>query len=246
VTDANRMYGALAEWWHILSPPSGYAEEAAIYAREMRSRARRPLRSILEIGSGGGNNASHMKAWFEMTLVDVAPMMVEQSRLLNPELTHVVGDMRSVRLGRDFDGVFVHDAITYMTNREDLERAVETAYVHTRPGGVALFAPDSVTETFRPDTSHGGSDASDRALRYLEWSWDPDPSDTSHLTDYIIIMRMPDGSVRIEHDRHVQGLFSRATWLDVLGSAGFEPHRVPVEHSELEPGTYELFVGVKP
>lgn len=240
------MYGGLAEWWHILSPPSGYAEEAAIYAREMRSRARRQLHSVLEIGSGGGNNASHMKAWFEMTLVDAAPMMVEQSRRLNPELEHIIGDMRSLRLGRDFDGVFVHDAITYMTSREELERAVETAFVHTRPGGVALFAPDSVTETFRPDTSHGGSDASDRALRYLEWSWDPDPRDTSHLTDYIIIMRLPDGSVRIEHDRHVQGLFPRATWIDVLGAAGFEPHRVPVEHSELEPGTYELFVGVKP
>jgi hypothetical protein len=71
-----------------------------------------------------------------------------------------------------FDAVFVHDAVCYMTTHSDLRKAMETAFVHCRPGGVALFAPDHLRENFRADTDHGGSDDGRRGLRYLEWTWD--------------------------------------------------------------------------
>ncbi len=76
--------------------------------------------------------------------------------------------MRTVRLGRQFDAVFVQDTICYMASEADLGPALETAFLHTRPGGAALFAPDHVRETFRPSTDQGGVDqaGSDRrALR---------------------------------------------------------------------------------
>jgi hypothetical protein len=56
----------------------------------------------------------------------------------------------------------------------------------------------------------------------------------------------PDGAVRVEHDRHVEGLFSRALWLRLLSEAGFQAHVVPFEHSELEPGSHEVFVAKRP
>jgi len=169
--------------------------------------------------------------------------MLEVSRRLNPDCEHVQGDMRSVRLGRQFDGVFVHDAVCYMTTEADLRAAIDTAFVHCRPGGVALFAPDHVRENFAPGTDHGGEDDGDgRGLRYLEWTWDPDPADTSYCVEYVYLLRDADGSVRAVHDRHVEGLFSRGDWLRWLSDAGFEPKVVPFEHSELEPGKYELFV----
>lgn len=240
-----KLYTELADWWHLLSRVEDYAEEAAAYTRAMTEHSRRPLRSVVELGSGGGNNASHMKRSFTMTLVDLSAGMIAQSRRINPECEHHVGDMRTVRLAREFDGVFIHDAITYMTTHDDLRAAMETAWVHCRTGGVALFAPDYVRETFRTETDHGGHDGAGRALRYLEWSWDPDPADSTHLTDYAYLLRLPDGSVRVEHDRHVQGLFARQEWLDTIASVGFAPLMLPFEHSELEPGRYQLFLGLK-
>jgi hypothetical protein len=155
--------------------------------------------------------------------------------------------MRTVRLGRTFDRVFIHDAICYMATLSDLRRAIETAYVHCRPGGAALFAPDHVRETFQPGTDSGGHDGADgRGLRYLEWTWDPDPTDTTYRVDYAYLLRDTDGSVRVEHDPHVEGLFARADWLALLADVGFQGTVVPFDHSELEPGTYELFVAVKP
>jgi SAM-dependent methyltransferase len=228
-----------------MSAPSEYEEEAAFYAGVLEATGTLPGRTLLELGSGGGNNASHMKTRFDMTLVDVSPGMVEVSRALNPELEHHVGDMRDVRLGRTFDFVFIHDAICYMATEDDLRRAFATAHAHLKPGGAALFAPDYVRENFRPGTDHGGHDGVERALRYLEWVWDPDPSDTWYYADYTFALREPDGRVCVEFDRHVEGLFPRARWLALLDEAGFDAQAVPFEHSELEPGSALVFAGVK-
>jgi trans-aconitate methyltransferase len=241
-----KVYDELAEWWPLLSAPEGYAEEAALYQRTLIESAKRPLTTLLELGSGGGSNASHLKARFEMTLVDPSAGMLAVSRRLNPDCEHVQGEMRTVRLGRRFDAVFVHDAVVYMTTESDLKAAIETAFVHCEPGGVALFAPDHVRENFHPSTDHGGHDGDQRGLRYLEWTSDPDPGDSTYLVDYAYLLKERDGSVRVEHDRHVEGLFARTEWLKWLSEAGFEPYVVPVEHSELEPKQYEMFVAARP
>lgn len=241
-----KLYAELTEWWPLLSAPSEYEEEAAGYQRLLLEASDEPPRTLLELGSGGGNNASYLKARFDMTLVDLSPGMLSVSRGLNPECEHFEGDMRTVRLGRQFDCVFVHDAIVYMTTEDDLRRAIETAFVHCKPGGAALFAPDHLRETFQPSTDHGGHDAGARGLRYVGWTWDPDPTDTCYTVDYAYLLRDSSGSVHVEHDRHFEGLFGREDWLRILREVGFEPTAVPFEHSELEPGTYEVFIARRP
>jgi SAM-dependent methyltransferase len=237
-----RLYDELADWWPLLSAPAEYEEEAAIYERLILAGCAEPCRTLLELGSGGGNNASFLKARFDMVLVDKSPGMLGVSRALNPECEHVEGDMRTIRLDRHFDSVFVHDAVCYMTSESDLRRVIGTAYAHCRPGGAALFAPDFVRENFRESTDHGGEDGEGRALRYLEWTWDPDPGDRTYTVDYAYLLREADGTLRVECDRHLEGLFARSDWIRLLSDAGFEAKAVPVDHSELEPGQYEVFL----
>jgi SAM-dependent methyltransferase len=200
-----------------------------------------PDATLLELGSGGGNTASHLKAVARLTLTDVAPAMLALSRTLNPECEHVEGDMRTLRLGRTFDAVLLHDAVMYMTSEVDLRAAMETAFVHLRPGGVAVIVPDFVAETFEPETKHGGHDGIDgRSLRYLEWTTDPDPTDTTAVTDYAYLLHEADGSVRMLDDRHVEGIFPRATWLRLLADVGFRADVV------VDTWEREVFVGVRP
>ena len=242
-----KLYGELASWWPLLSAPEDYAEEAAIYRQALVEGSRRPIRTLLELGSGGGNNASHLAPHFEsMTLVDLSPGMLAGSRALTQALEHIQDDMRTVRLGRRFDAVLVHDAVVYMTTETDLRRAMETAYVHCEPGGAALFCPDCVRETFRAGTDTGGHDGDGRALRYLEWTYDVDPSDTVYQVDYAYVLHERGESPRVVLDRHDEGLFARDVWLRLLRRVGFEPRVVPLVHSEVEPGTVEMFVAAKP
>jgi len=238
-----RLYQEFAEWWPLLSAPEEYADEVAIYAPLLAERAEGEVREVLELGSGGGNNASHLKARFDLTLVDRSPEMLAVSRRLNPECEHVEGDMRSVRLGRTFDAVFVHDAVAYLTTEDDLGAMFETASVHCRPGGCALVVPDAVRETFRPLTDHGGHDGDGRALRYLEWVWDPDPADDVVFMDLTYVFHEGE-KVRVEHDRHECGLFARDTWLRRFDEAGFDATRIELPADPWPVGG-EGFVGVR-
>ena len=241
-----RMYGELAPWWPLLSAPADYAEEAEFYRSHLVAACRHPARSLLELGSGGGNNASHMKGAFdEVTLVDLSPAMLRVSEDLNPDCRHVEGDMRTVRLGRTFDCVFVHDAVGYMTTKADLRAVVRTAREHCMPGGAALFAPDHVTENFRAATGHGGHDGDGQALRYLQWTWDPGPDNTTAVTDYVFLLRDAAGQVTSIHERHTFGLFPRATWFALLEEAGFRVTVEPFAHSDVD-YVLETFVGVAP
>jgi SAM-dependent methyltransferase len=243
VAGGPKLYGELAPWFHLLTPPAEYEEEAGIYLRTIQEAADGPVRTVLELGSGGGNNASYLKEHFEMTLVDLSPAMLEVSRGLNPECEHLEGDMRTVRLGREFDAVFVHDAIVYLTSKEDLRACMETAWVHCRPGGAALFVPDYVKESFEPGTDHGGTDGGDRAMRYMEWQWDPDPDDDTFLVDFAYLLREGD-EVRAVHDRHECGLFGKETWLELLQDVGFRGEHRPTVLSD--GAGNEMFAAVKP
>ncbi len=175
-----------------------------------------------------------------MTLTDLSPEMLENSRRINPECEHVVGDMRSLRLGRLFDAVFIHDAIMYMRTEDDLRLAIETAAAHCRRGGVTLIVPDCVRETFTSGVHHhGGYDGGGRSLRYLEWTIDADPTDTIYIADYAYMLREGDGPVRVEHDRHTLGIFARDTWMSLMREAGFAPRVLP------DPWNREVFVGAR-
>jgi SAM-dependent methyltransferase len=241
-----RLYTDLAGWFHLLTAPEEYAEEAELYRRIFDETAPAPLRTLLELGSGGGNIASYHKRYFACTLVDLSPQMLEVSRGINPECEHIQGDMRTVRLGRTFDAVFVHDAVMYLTTEADLRQAMETAFAHCRSGGVAIFAPDHVRETFSPRTDHGGHDGDGRSLRYLEWTWDPDPADSTHLVDFACLLREDGKPMRCEYERHVYGLFGRDDWLRLLTQVGFRASVRSPESDGEAVGVGEVFVAIRP
>lgn len=234
------MYTHLAVWWPLISPVEDYADEFEFFRPLLASAASRPDSALLELGSGGGSNAYYFKQIFSrVTLTDLSEHMLAVSRALNPACEHIQGDMRTLRLDRTFDAVFVHDAIDYMTTVEDLQRAITTAFIHCKPGGIALFVPDHVRETFRESTDEGGADGDGRSLRYLEWTFDPDASDTTCTTDYVYLLREGNQPVTVEHDHHLFGLFSRAVWLECLGTTGFRVKIIP------DPFGREVFVAHK-
>ncbi len=215
------LYSTITDWYHLIDPVEDHADEVESYERALLSAIDGEATTLLELGAGAGNNAFFMKRRLRCTLADLSPQMLALSLAQNPDCEHVVGDMRELRLGRTFDAVFVHDAVAYMTTRDDLLAVARTAFEHTRVGGAALFAPDYVREAFHEATNLIEGQSGARALRGIEWCWDPDPSDTTYAVEYMFLLR--DGEqVTSIHDRHLEGLFSEHEWHALLEAAGFE------------------------
>ncbi|MEM7019309.1 MAG: class I SAM-dependent methyltransferase [Pseudomonadota bacterium] len=226
-----KMYEELASWWPLLSPVEDYADEAEFFINLLLERQLPESPTLLELGSGGGSNAFYLKQHFsELTLTDTSPQMLAISRELNPECEHLEGDMRTLRLSKTFDVVFIHDAISYMTTSDELKQAMGTAFTHCNSGGVTLFIPDGVRETFEPYTEHGGSDGEGRAMRYLEWVYDPDENDTTCISEYTYVLREDGQPTHVEHEQHLHGLFSKGEWLRLLAETGFDVEVVADEY----------------
>jgi SAM-dependent methyltransferase len=238
------LYRELAGWWPVISPPAEYAGDAAAVERELATAAV-PVRTLLDLGSGGGHVAMHLRPNRSVTLADLSADMLGVSRQLNPDCEHVQGDMRTIRLGREFDAVLVHDAVDYVISQADLALVIGTAYAHCRPGGVALFAPDHTAETFRPGTGAGGGrDDSGREASFTERTSDPDRGDDWILAEYEFTLREPDGGVTVVPEAHRLGSFRMATWLELLAAAGFAAQVRPLASAGRSPRV--LFVGLRP
>jgi hypothetical protein len=119
---------------------------------------------------------------------------------------------------------------------------METAFVHCRPGGAAVFVPDHTAETFVAATDFGGTDGSDgRGARYLMWTWDPDRRDTWTVAEFAFLLRDAGGTVRSLGETHRHGLFPREQWLHLLAEVGFRPEPViEVTADDRAPRTFFL------
>jgi SAM-dependent methyltransferase len=242
-----RLYSDLAWWWPLISPVGEYEQDAASLARVFES-ALLPVRRVLDLGSGGGHVAWHLKQKFDLTLVDRSAQMLAVSGELNPECEHIRGDMLTIRLGRLFDGVLVHDAVDYVTTEDELLQVARTAFAHCRPGGIAVFAPDHTADTFRPGTGGGGgADESGRQASFRERTRDPDPADEWIEVEYEFTLRDEDNRVQVVRESHRLGSFRYETWHRVLAAAGFEPEPGNVAAayagSRDAPGLRNVFVG---
>lgn len=244
MNDTNRLYTDLAGLWPLWGDATQeYAQYCAHVAAQIRHHAKRPVRTLLDMGCGGGKNVLNLKRDFRVTGIDLSPDMLEQARTLNPECVFVEADMRSCWLGTTFDAVLMDDAISHMCSREDFEAALRTAHAHLNPGGVTVVTPDVTTETFVQNrtTLTTGTRAGTEVV-FIENVYDPDPTDDCYDAAIVYLIR-DHGQPRIEIDRWTLGIFPLETWRAVLRRIGFEVH----EGRYGEAGeTYTVFACVRP
>lgn len=231
----NRLYTDLVSLYPLVSKASDYAVDARLIHAVVRSelgpapRGKKNRRTLLELGVGNGHVISHLHRNFAVTAVDLSPEMLEHSRRENPGVPHHVGDMKTLRLGERFDAVLIHDAIHYMLDESDLRAAMTTAREHLKPGGVAIFMPCYVRESFTDfDVSHRMDVTQRELVGYVAQAFDPDPADTTYVLDFMLFTRSADGKLEVHEDRHTLGLFATDTWLRLLAESGLKGEaRVP-------------------
>ncbi len=247
-----RLYDDLAHLWPILSPPEDYTTDALTLRGLIEKHfagSTDQRRSVLELGAGGGHTLVHLADDYDCTAVDLSEPMLANCRRLVPEVQTVAGDMRSVRLGKTFDAVFIHDAVDYMLNETEVRQAMETATAHLKPGGLCVIAPTYTRETFIDgEVADDGTATDSQELTYFSYVHDPDPADdTFEMILLYLIRENQTRSVEVIEDRHTCGLFSNDQWLTWMGDAGFDARHEEADAGD--PGAGEepwtLFVGIK-
>jgi trans-aconitate methyltransferase len=96
--------------------------------------------SVLDLGCGGGDPvARHMTAkGFRVTGVDSAPTLLSLCRSRMPDQEWIDADMRSLALGRRFDGMLAWDSFFHLSH-DDQRMMFAVFAAHASAGSILMF-----------------------------------------------------------------------------------------------------------
>lgn len=212
-------YNELAWTDDLLGDPEAHEAEVTTYVGLIRRVAESAPTTLLHLGCGAGHFDRVFERHFAVTGVDLSLGMLERARAAHPDIEYVEGDMRTIRLSRQFDAVVIPDSIDYMATVEDLRQAIGTAAAHLVPGGVLLVVAKPA-ETYRDNTFAYTGEASGLHVTLFESNYaDPSRPGTYEATLVYLIRRQ--GELDIRSERQVLGLFPRRTWDEAFADAGF-------------------------
>jgi 2-polyprenyl-3-methyl-5-hydroxy-6-metoxy-1,4-benzoquinol methylase len=96
--------------------------------------------TVLDLGCGGGSPvALHMVAQgFRVTGVDSSPTLISLWRTRMPDQEWIVGDMRSLALGRRFGAILAWDSFFHLRHKDQRTMLAYFA-VHSAPAAILIF-----------------------------------------------------------------------------------------------------------
>lgn len=122
-----------------------YDGESDLVERLFQEYGTRSIESVLDLGCGTGGHALRLATrGYDVIGVDRSQEMLDRaetkSRGLAAKASFQLGDIREVRLNREFDAVLLLFAVLgYQTDNVDALAAFRTARAHLRPGGLVIF-----------------------------------------------------------------------------------------------------------
>lgn len=140
------LFKDYASYYDLLYKDKDYQKEAN-YVISLIGSSLPTAESILNLGCGTGkHDYIFAEKGYNVTGIDLSKEMVEMARKgiesleLKGDLEFFEGDIRSLRLPKKYDVVLsLFHVVSYQTSNQDLLKALETAFLHLKPGGIFIF-----------------------------------------------------------------------------------------------------------
>jgi ubiquinone/menaquinone biosynthesis C-methylase UbiE len=220
-------YNELAWTEDWLADPEEYEQIVMVYVNLIKQAAAEPSGTLLHLGSGAGGYDTIFKRHFTVTGVDLSPGMLNKARKVHPDIEYIEGDMRTLRLNRQFDAVAIPDSIDYMTSQKDLQRTIQTAVMHLKTGGVLLVVAKT-EEIFQNNNFAYTGEKDGIHVTLLENNYINPFRPNTYEATFVYLIRQK-GELTIHTDHHVLGLFSQATWDEVFRNAGINMQKINLD-----------------
>ena len=142
------IFGNYARYYDLLYQDKDYEKEAQFIQRLIQNHAPQ-AKSILEFGCGTGHHAYLLAndGYFVHGIDQSSEMLeransriVESPQSVGDRLSFSQGDIREIRLNRQFDVITsLFHVVSYQTTNQDLMAIFATVKKHLNPGGIFIF-----------------------------------------------------------------------------------------------------------
>lgn len=194
-----------------------YATEAGRIHTVVEERAP-AASSLLDVACGTGKHLEQLRAWYEVSGLDLDPQLVEIARGRLGDVPLFVGDMASFELNRRFDVVTcLFSSIGYVGTLERLNRAVAAMSAHLNSGGVLIVEPWLTPDVWVTDRPHLLTvDEPDLKIARMTISG---RDGRLAVMDFTYLVGTPDG-VQEFSERHEAALFTDREYRQAFSAAG--------------------------
>jgi ubiquinone/menaquinone biosynthesis C-methylase UbiE len=224
VTDSGLyQFHELAQYYDAINDWKDYRGESE-QLENLARRFGRPGRTTwLDVACGTGRHLEFLRRKHPVAGVDGSREMLRIARRRLPGVRLMLGDMRTFRLHRRFDVVScLFSAIGHLRTKEDVRRTFSNFARHLNPGGVAIVEPWIEDSAFRPGMIHLRTHESP-GVTVVRMAFSSRRGNHS-MIQYNFLIGRPGREIRYCHVTDVGLLLSREEHLELMGSAGLEPH----------------------
>jgi SAM-dependent methyltransferase len=142
------VFGLYSRYYNLLYKEKDYRKEAEFVDKLIQKYAK-DAKSLLDFGCGTGRHDIALSKKYTVTGVDQSPQMLSIARrnadaakpttgTLN--ICFQRGDIRQIRLGRQFDGaISLFHVMSYQTGNDDIRDVFHNVKKHLKPAGVFIF-----------------------------------------------------------------------------------------------------------
>ena len=227
-------YEALAASYDELTGDVGYDRRADFVEKLLLLRAKRPVRSLLDLACGTGTMAAILAArGYLVTGVDNSPEMLAQAQqklaALDPPPLLLCQSMPRLRLLEPVDAaICCLDSINYLTRPRDVQRTFARLHESIAPGGALVFDVHAVSKMEGLD---GAVLLDEREDVFCLWRtrWRKNVKMLDYEVD--LFRLRPDGAWERDFEEHHQRAYTVDELTAWLKEAGFTAIRT---HGELK------------
>ncbi len=223
-------YEALAASYDELTGDVGYDRRADFVEKLLLLRAKRPVRSLLDLACGTGTMAAIFAArGYLVTGVDNSPEMLAQAQrklaALDPPPLLLCQSMPRLRLLEPVDAaICCLDSINYLTRPRDVQRTFARLHESIAPGGALVFDVHAVSKMEGLD---GAVLLDEREDVFCLWRtrWRKNVKMLDYEVD--LFRLRPDGAWERdfeEHHQHAYTVDELTAWLEEAGFAAIRTH----------------------
>ncbi len=195
-----------------------YRKEVEYLMSVLHSRITDRKPTLLDVACGTGSHLFHLRKHFEVEGVDLSLEFVRAARSKLPRTRFYVGDMRTFRLGKEFNVVTcLFSSIGFMETTSRLQTAIRNMARHVKAGGVLLVEP-----WFPPGQLVDGrvslATVDDDKLKIVRMATTKVEGTISRF-DFHYLIGTPKGT---EHfvEKHRLGMFTKEEMTDAFEKAG--------------------------
>ena len=227
-----RPFTSSARVYDLLYEAAGKSYEVEAEDLHALIQTRRPAAaSLLDVACGTGAHLLHLRRYYEVAGVDLAPAMLEEARNRLPGVPLIEGDMRSFELDRMFDAVTcLFSAIGYAHSTAELNEAVRNMRNHLAPGGVLVVDGWVRRQSWRDPGTMQALSASGNGLGAARVALSRRDGVNTTLELHHLVGSIDGVEYRVEV--HHLTLFSDDDYRDAFERAGFSVDVVVSPHPE--------------